>query len=561
MSKRALGTFLLFIFMAWSLSADAGKRSEAENAEIDSRSLWKYGCSGAIRRLELMSNGDLHVVCHVGEGKKSPQKRLLINKSGRVYWEKDAETTGLLAVHSRPIILELNGRQAELVVVGPTGADDWRSPVLGIPISVASRASEDTIILLSLSAQLLHDPKAPQEATLVAYSLASGARRWQTPLGPISNSLDLAGRELEISHGSVWWAGGGRVARVNLSSGQIVWNTSYDVAGGLGTGWYITSDGAWFADHGNVISFSPSGPKWQRNLGKNNYFTGMLLKPAGLVVSFVGKKGLTLAVLDPASGSPRWTKEIKNKGTPPIGMAVEGNRVVVAAGRKLLGYSLDSGQELFGEKIEKKYFSGFRELRARPGHAVLIGTNSASAYDMNTGKLLWHQKGFKDPYEEKKKSIQMMAQVAGYAMNPAPSPKSKVEKDGSTMTITTTYPSVIEQMAYEQDVKNFSKSITDLSSWVTINQGVFNERLGAGYATFTRIMDSKFEFGFNPASTINAVLLDLDTGIPQTFTLRESSTGCSTTSLIDPVGRRVIQSYQQLGLLCKDEHRMEAYRF
>lgn len=345
------------------------------NEELESRLLWTHEFPGSLTSLKLTSGGLLHAVARSGDkikmGKKKvwPEKRFLIDSSGRVVWSGDATTSALAADLKTLILLEFEGEDLFLKAIGPSGGEIWRSRVDGLPVSISASSPAQMIVYLSLPFESIDSssasPSASNDAKLVALNLGTGGEKWKAPIGTIQGAPEDFGAELAIEEGSVWWAAGGRAVRINAGTGHVDWSASLETGAGAGSLWNVSGTGAWVARNGRVIGFRPeSGPSWNREIRKGAIPNGLVLTSSGLVASFRDEKGVTVTLMDPSLGDPRWEKT--GKGSSPTGIAVSGDRVVITSGESLIGYELGNGEEVFKKKIKKEHS---QEMRVRPGHS------------------------------------------------------------------------------------------------------------------------------------------------------------------------------------------------
>lgn len=568
--RRFLYSTVVFCLVLLISTAVVAKRSKTEKAEIESRVMWSYEFPGALHFMEISRNGLIHAVSREGKGKKAPRKRFLLNDTGQVYWQGDANRTVLIADAPLAVIMGLEGEQIVLRAIHPSGSERWQHSLHGMPVSMLSDASSGILILAVMPYSWILAPDNPHNMELVALNINTGQTKWTASLDAITAPQKSLGGELAIGGGSVWWAGGGRAARINLSSGKIAWNVALEASKGQGSLWHIASNAAWLIKGGTVFSFSgASGLTWHRSLRQGASPHGLALTAAGLVAACQDEKGVTLALLDPASGADRWIQTLKHKkgksdGPPPAGVAVSGTRVALAVDGYFVGHDLSSGAEVYRQKVKSKIFRDTKQFQALGDHVVLVGMNSAIAFAIDDGRLLWKHEGFESPYEIKKKSVQMMAQVAGIAMATGSSQASQLrQKAGQYAIGSSNYQSLmgeaarLDAQASKKQIKKLSGAIQKLQKGVEIALYMVNNRYSQNYASFYRNLSSKFAISFNPASEINAVLVDLDTGELSETGVRKSRTGCSTTLLVDPSRRLIIQAYQQLGMACKDEHRVD----
>lgn len=80
----------------------------------------------------------------------------------------------------------------------------------------------------------------------------------------------------------------------------------------------------------------------------------------------------------------------------------------------------------------------------------------------------------------------------------------------------------------------------------------------ANYSAFYKILGMKL-FAMQNTDKVAAVLLDLDNGEDKQIKLPDSATGCISQVILDPAGKRMLLTYQQMGLMCEDEDLVEAY--
>ena len=84
-------------------------------------------------------------------------------------------------------------------------------------------------------------------------------------------------------------------------------------------------------------------------------------------------------------------------------------------------------------------------------------------------------------------------------------------------------------------------------------------RASPDVAARARILDDN-RLSFNPGVVVNAVLVDLASGRAREVGVLKSDAACVTMLIVDPVGKKVVQAYQQFGLACGSEKRIDVLR-
>ncbi|OGQ68072.1 MAG: hypothetical protein A3F89_05840 [Deltaproteobacteria bacterium RIFCSPLOWO2_12_FULL_50_11] len=568
--------FVFFLCMTFflPLHLEAKKRSSSEKKEIESLFLWSHQFPGALLYLELTPHGWLHAVAREGKGKKSPERRFLLNSEGRVVWEGPVAMTALLADNPFPVIMEVQQTGLVFRAINSSGSESWRYPLEGIPASTIMDPSSKTMLMVMMPYEWGTEQEKSYQADFLALDLQTGTVKWKTPLGEIRGSLTSFGGEMALSDDSLWWAAGGRAACLRLSTGESMWNIAIPRNDEASSEWIFTESGAFMAKGGHILSFSPQGAlQWETLIKEGLSLNGFGRGTSGIAASFVGEKKVDLVVLDPVSGKILWQKDfkhnVKKEGPPPRGLVVSHDRVSLAMDQRLIGFELSSGEEVYSHKLKNKIFQGLNEIRSFDQHFVLVGFDGVRGYGIKDGKKLWEQTDFVDPVFEIRKTREATLSVALSGMQGGLSPGAKkawkeYESGSRDFTSAAMEASFQQQMYRQQQQAQNQRATKNLSGaigkFAEIDLTLVNRRLGSRYAQFYRHRGSSF-MNLKNVEALDGALVDLTTGEVHVGGVKDSKTACVSQLLVDPEGQRIIQAYRQMALMCKDEDLIEVYRF
>ncbi len=547
----------------------AKKRTKAERNAIEAKMLWSHTFPGPVMRLEMTPAGLLHAVARDGRSKKSPRTRALLDYAGNVFWQGPEAKTALIADSPQAVIMEVGGSGLTLRAIVKSGAELWRYPMNGIPASTLSLPDSNELIMVMLPYEWPLATEKAYPATMVSIDLKNGAQRWSTPIGNIQGAVDAFGGELAVNEGSVWWAAGGRGARVEAANGKLAWSSELNLTSGNGSSWVFGPGGA-AVMRGNGIAFfsSETGLTWQHVLAKAEHPNGIVWSDGSIVASLASKKEVFLAAFDIATGKVRWQTSVKHKakkyGLPPRGVAVFGNVVAQPADRHLIGLDLATGSERYRTEIDKGFFRSIDALRQMNDKVVLLGFEGAIAFSIADGAQAWEQTGFIDPIIEIQKLKQAAMSVAlSNFQGSAPGAKQawKEYSDGSRSYTSAAQTAAFESQMYrqQQSAKN-AQSAKTLASLGEMEQQVINRRLGPNYAEFYRHRGSKLML-LKIVNELDGALVDLRSGSVRESGGKRAREACIARILIDPISNRMVQTYRKMGILCSAVNTIEMYPF
>lgn len=562
----------LFIVGLCLISLLAQAKEKYNQKEIEARLLWRAELGGSITSVELTPAGLLHVQARrekqkIGGKKIWLKDRYLLNGSGKVFWKGEEDRTVLIADRPNPVILEVLEQGIALEAIAQSGGSLWKTALEGMPVSFYFSPTLQKVFLVI--------PKGDSPAIMVAVDVAGGKILWKAEIGPLKGSLTSFGRELALLGGDLWWAAGGRAARVDATTGKVVWSAEIPEGDGVDSTWATDGATTWVLRGNQLFGFSPeSGLLWQKEFPKGVESNGLAVHTDGLVASFRDAKRVGVVFLEKKSGNVLWQKELKHKEKkfgPPAGFAMSGDRLVFALNKDLIGFELPSGKEVYKNGIKGSVFEDLRELRVRGENVVLVGEMNAQSYAIADGKLQWKQEGFITPYV---KQARIKAGALAYAftnfyqtVSTGPEASHYKQEAGRYSAGSFNYQMAMGRAAEAQSRYAAQEGARSGSAWADIIKQIaeidlqtVNQRIGPRYARFYKIMNKKFG-SLQNVSKVDGVLLDLDTGGTQEAGVGKTSDACVSNILIDPESGRMYQLHQQVALMCKDEQRIDAYRF
>jgi outer membrane protein assembly factor BamB len=199
-----------------------------------------------------------------------------------------------------------------LVVLDADGRVRWQADRLGLR-DVAPRLTADLVL-------------AATDDGVAAFDRATGAPRWDVPLGERANTPVVAGR---LAVATTWE---GSVIGLELAGGRVAWRTALPGA----------SMGPADADASTVVA------TWEAP----------------------GRTGAGVVAIDAATGRQRWGSRVEAGGVSAPVLARAGLVVLVAGDLAAHGLALDSGAERWHVDVEG---AGSPEVPPAPvGDAVLV---------------------------------------------------------------------------------------------------------------------------------------------------------------------------------------------
>lgn len=554
-------------------TADSGasnKRTKEERSATKARLICQHSFPFSITRLELTPNGYLHAVARDDKGKKATRSRYLLDGSCNQFWKGDESRTAILADDPYPVVMEVAQSGLVLKAIDLTGAVKWTYSMPGVPASTASDAASKILAMVVMPYEWAGAPSKGYPAKVVAVDMETGAQKWSSEVGTIEGVLDSFGSELGVSGGDLWWAAGGRAFCVEMASGRVKWSAELKDIGGSGSIWGFTDEETYVARGGRVAALSDSGVIWQKGFSGDVEPRGLGATPSGVIATFATEKDLMVVFLDRSDGTVKWEKRFAHKekkyGAPPAGVAFSETRVAVFAGDRLIGLDLSSGGEVYSDKVKSKNFLGIDELRSGTSGAVIIGTTGAASYSVATGAQEWERMDFVDPVFETQKTkaagMQLgMSSAASLMTAPGAAKAWKEYRDGSRNFTSAAQTAAFEQQMYVQQAGERGKQMgAGIGKLVDIEIALVNRRLGPTKAEFYGHRDGGFAF-LKDVQDLDIVEVDLLDGSTYAIPLAKSRMGCIPQAMIDPGARKVVQTYRQMGLLCKDENTVEIYGY
>lgn len=586
--SSALQFVLSWAVLSLSTVPDAFAK-RGSRGELESFLQWEHEFPGSLNHLEITPQGYIHAVSRYGDkvkigGKKGYRTKRFLMRDQRIIWEGEAAGTIYMGDAPHPVIMEAKPEGILMQGLDSSGKVKWRQVLKGLPASWTLDPTARTAALVLMPVGWTQAPEKAHEATLAMVDTRDGTLKWAIALGGVTGGVDSFGNEIAIEGGGVWWAAGGRAARVQSSDGRLSWSTAISEAEGPHCVWAHSGSIAAVARGEHLFLFdAATGLKWERRLLKDGRVGGLLWTRSGLLVKFQSEKRVVLAQLDPKSGASRWEHTLKHKpgkdeGPPPYGMVATEHHVIIAANGHLRAYDLGSGTEIFDRKLKRhirwkaQTAVNVQHLRARKEHCVLLGRTSASAFSLKDGTFLWRKEGYEPPQDIFRR-MRMGALKAGFQSFHQLSPNytsaeaaSKAREAGrygagsyKHQGLMASAENLQEQYAVTQGMAQGATAAGGIAKFVEIDQELKNERFPANYAAFYKVLNMKL-IGLQGSDKVAAVLLDLDTGETKEIRLPDSASACVSQVILDPDGNRMLLTYLQMGLLCKDENLVEAYR-
>ncbi|MDO8644841.1 MAG: PQQ-binding-like beta-propeller repeat protein, partial [bacterium] len=367
---------------------------------------------------------------------------------------------------------------------------------------------------------------------------------------------------------------------------------------GVGSIWKFKPAGGVVIRGRRLMAFlGDMGLQWERELTKKECQAhGLFWTDSGLLASCRHAKGVVVSLFDVTSGSVLWTKDLKHNvnklGLVPAGMAVTDSRVILTANKRVLGFDLGTGTEIFDLKLKKKIAENIRELRQMSHHFVLIGRTEVTAHSIETGEEIWKKEDFDDPYllkQELQKAVLSMGIALAHQTISQAQHNMDVAKGIDANSVASRAKYKQGSISYSQHMANVQSNISSSmvgakSAEIQMQGQAFGAMTGPGayelISKFTNILiqtdnkrmprhqaflyrnltENRYSKQF--ASALTGVLLDLETGKMTEAPIRQAKNqACSTKVILDPEGHQLIQFSEQIALLCKTENEIDAYRF
>lgn len=579
MRKRIISILFLF-FIVSALLEISPVYSKDTKAPI----LWNKEFPGALTHFELLRNqGVLHIVAREKkpEGVKKenwPKRRYLLDSNGKSIWEGNALGSALISDEPYFVILvSTEDGSIGLQALDSFGSSRWKYSVPGgLPVSIFTDPSTNTLYMAVLPYEWMLDMEKPFEAHLISLNLQTGNQNWMKEIGALQGNLLSYGSEMAVQDGILWWIGGRKAIAINASTGELLSQISLaeDFEDGKSSRAFKNENAFASNDHW-VWGFSKSqGLLWKTELPKGSEVLNMAVSSAGLVL-LTNQKGKVYAqLLEASDGKVIWEKifkEKKNKfGRVPRGLGIYEDRLVFASGGKIISLKLASGEIVYEQNAKSEAFDRADSVIPRKDHIVMVGPEGAYAYSAATGQSLWEQSNFIDPVFEQRKikqaTLQLAFSIAYSSTSPEASKAWSEYHSGSRSYSSAAMTASTAQFQHNAEMSRRAQSAAD--SWsqavkklAEIDLNIINRRLENRYATFYRHHGFRLIFLKEPSDS-DAVLLDLDSGqIITEVDIKKSGTACVSQVLIDPIHRRVYQTFRQMALMCSEENKLNAYQF
>ena len=214
-----------------------------------------------------------------------------------------------------PVVVAGSETGAVLAVDATTGAALWSATYPG-SVTVAPRGADGTVVLS------WHDDTG---ATVRAFDLRTGVRRWEVPAGVMAGPPTLGPGTVVFTAGDA--VHGAQVRALDLLTGQVRWITPLD-------GWWddelepaADPTTAYLLDGmGTVVALDlrTGTIDWRQETGRPLVSGRVALTPAGVVFASYDDE---LLLLDRATGRVR---AVEPQRGVPVDVATAGDRLVVA---------------------------------------------------------------------------------------------------------------------------------------------------------------------------------------------------------------------------------------
>ncbi|MFC1521675.1 PQQ-binding-like beta-propeller repeat protein [Elusimicrobiota bacterium] len=565
-----------FLILSWVIllptTALFGLDKEARDQDVDSRFLWKHEFPGSIEYLELTKNGYIHATSRIGTKRDAPRKRFLLDGSGKKFWEGDQFTTALLLDEPHPLIMAVKERNLELKSISKTGNINWTKDLEGFPASITGNTKLNVLILVMMDREWFAFPDKPHNAVIKALNVETGEEKWELPIGKIEFTVESAGGDITVRDDYFLFAGGGRALKADFASGKMAWDMEIPLVSRSAPVWQVKGDDAYFASGGSLMAFSlEKGFLWHMEIREGAFPTDAKITDKGFVAGFFKDNKMDVVLFDKNNGKVNWLQEFKHKtkkyGLPNFEFAISENNIYLLAGGTLRGLALDSGEEMM-EKVKFKFveFAGFKRVWQAKTQFSLVGESTLKTFSLRDGELLRERVGFVNPTQYKLKSQAMAVQLLA-SQGVATAGQGMRKKAGEYSVGSWNHTSLMQAAAradsaqLKKDHERRMKTYTKAAKAVRINIKQKNNRLDPKYERFYGNLTSKWKMTFNVAADVDGYIWDLESDKFVKHPAKRSNTGCSTILMMDPKSEMVIQAYMQMGLFCKDEHRIEAYKF
>ncbi|MCP4648456.1 MAG: PQQ-binding-like beta-propeller repeat protein [PVC group bacterium] len=602
MEKKLLGGVLILSLFLLSSCASTKVLKEHKQQVIDSESykVWQHKFDKEkIVKLEALPGNFLSVTT-VEAKKKSkaePVLYLVDGETGSFLWNAGETNANIIAGDPYPVILDQKEQVLDIQALKRDGTTAWEMSLPLVSIAAAVDIEKKELMILG-AAKTWWKGDNDQSAVFSVVSLVDGSQLWQLDLGQMKLPNVIPSTVMAPADNFVWIAVGGRAIGIDRSQQAVAFNdeltdTIAEESAPVPE-WYVTEKIAALALTSGVSLFDAekgvvwSAPITQKNAAPNSITVTDKTIVVGCHILLSERSKQLVLAYDRVNGKQLWDFVARDGimvkwdrvQAPPKGIAVGKGSVVVSIRNSLVWLDELSGEEIRRVKLDAAEYHYALNVKRDKDNAVLFGKFHIRAHDLKTGELKWRLEDFgvsKDFGVAAQKLGQGMMKIGMQAAATmqefsAQSMRSlaSVKVAGRTGSGYNDYvlsPSSRGQLlSAAQGAErnsawyNAASSMADLyghSQWIEL---IHYNPDKSKYVS-PKVIDTAMLSFSALARFVSVTVLDLQDGTYQErMTLRANDLGGFAALCIDAEADMAYFTHHAIGILCKKDRILEAYK-
>ncbi|MDD5260019.1 MAG: PQQ-binding-like beta-propeller repeat protein [bacterium] len=528
--------------------------------------------------------------------KEAPVLRLIDGQGGITIWTGSENNASIVSGDPFPVVIEQDKQELKIQALKRSGETAWKVTLPQVSISAAVNTRKKELMILGAGGNW-YEGNSRQPAVFTVLSLTDGSQLWQLPLGEMQLPKVVPSSVMTTAENSVWIAAGGRAIMINRQSQSVSFNVVFSAAKDTESAsvpvWYADDKAAAMAtDKGIFFFIADKGLAWSIPVTEKLAAPDTIAMTENTVIAeyqifHKERAELLLIACERATGAKRW-EIIDRDGlfvkwdrvqAPPKGMAVGFGKIVICIRGAMIWLDEMTGKEQQKIDIDAGEYHYAKNVQRWRDNAILYGKFNMSSFDLKTGQLAWRLEDFGDPIDYSDKTQKLASGMMKIGMQAAATMQemsaqsmqslANVKLAGHTGSQHSDYilsPSGRGQIiaAGFQAERNSAwyNAGGSLSSFY--NNSKYIDLVG--YNTnqdeyvLSRIQDTAL-ISFSSLRFASATFVNLKDGTyKEKLTLRSQDVGGFSALCIDADKGMVYFSHHAIGILCKKNRILEAYK-
>ena len=571
-------------------------RSRDEQADIESRRLWSLEFDQWVSRVDPLPDGLLAVTTmpmKKGDG-TIPTLRIIDGESGEELRSFPADTVDLLPTDEGVLVWERGEGVLRAILLGEGARERWDGSMDQARVTAVVDEGAGELYVVKLP----EDGSTSKKVRLFCIGLDDGDVRWRLPLTGLSPAAKPP--VVRIAGPTLWMAQEDRLLAVDREERRVISEERIELDRDVSSAisWHVEDDRAAVV-HGKIVQLvhRDDGVQWATRFdGKKYEGIEVVLSGDAALVRFESSKRAAVVALDADGGTEQWRFDRREKiRCFPKTLVVDGRHVVFGSELRLYRLAIADGSEAWMRKLSLGDWGGTDTMAVASDRDLLLqGVDRVRRLDLDTGEDVWSHEKLQSALALRQVNINTTMAVAGVMSQLAQDVHKAAARSQRQLAEHASVAAKWED-GERWDPDTRIRLLTNARSAEKSAQSAERAAVGMGVATsawglataiattwdedgaWRRYFKSSHRSGGSglvvrehvinrnimhdqAGTATDVVLVDLQSGERRDIPTAQAKIACLPGFAVDVEVGRIYQGYSQLGLMCKDEHRLDAYR-